>query len=129
MLLTPDGEWLELLAGDAVLLPRGGAHALASEPDAIRQPFAQWQSRPLGEDVYDPSAMETGSNCLLFYGSKRFNPDNLHRPSDLGQATVHEQFASSDETAVRRRQEQSSLGQILRLAPASQWDHPSNCCI
>jgi AraC-like DNA-binding protein len=77
-LLTPGGEWLELLAGDAVLLPRGGAHALASEPSAVRQPFPQWQCRPLGDDVYDPSAMATGSNCLLFYGSMRFNLDSLH---------------------------------------------------
>ncbi len=31
-LLTPAGEWQELGAGDAVLLPRGSAHSLASSP-------------------------------------------------------------------------------------------------
>lgn len=77
-LMTPTGEWLELLAGDAVLLPRGVAHALASEPNATGQTFPQWQCRPLGEDVYDPSAMASGDNCLLFYGSMRFNLDRLH---------------------------------------------------
>lgn len=77
-LMTPDGEWLKLQSGDAVLLPRGGPHALASQPDAFKQPFPQWQCRPLGDDFYDPSTLLAGSNWLLFYGSMRFNMDSLH---------------------------------------------------
>ena len=34
-LKRPTGEWTQLLSGDAVLITRGDAHALASAPDAI----------------------------------------------------------------------------------------------
>ncbi len=88
-LFTPSGEWIELSAGDAVLLPRGSAHSLASEPDAIARPFPRWQCKTIcgilelqcpGENSTDGFGKGPGDNrdCLLFYGSMRFNLDSMH---------------------------------------------------
>ena len=38
-LRVPDGDWIELKRGDAVLLPRGSEHALASRPDERLSPL------------------------------------------------------------------------------------------
>lgn len=74
----PDGEWTQLNAGDAVLLPRGSAHALASAPGEPYQPFPRWQCRSIGGNFFDLNAGTEGENCMLFYGSMRFNLDSLH---------------------------------------------------
>lgn len=72
------GGWSELRPGDAILLPRGAPHVLASAPDAVMPPFPAWQCRPLSEDPYDPASVENGDGSLLFYGSMRFNLDPSH---------------------------------------------------
>jgi len=77
-LQSPTGEWLELSEGDGVLLPRGGPHALASEPETGPQPYPSFQCRPLRDEVYDPASLANGRNSLLFYGSMRFNLDTHH---------------------------------------------------
>ena len=77
-LLTPAGEWVELSAGDAVLLPRGSAHALASEPDAHPHPFPRWQCEAICDNIFDFQSGGKGEGCLLFFGSMRFNLDSLH---------------------------------------------------
>jgi AraC-like DNA-binding protein len=77
-LLTPGGVWIELGAGDAVLLPGGGAHALASAPGALPQPFPPWQGKPIKGDILDLHSAATGEGSLLFHGSMRFNLDSLH---------------------------------------------------
>lgn len=73
-----DDKWSELCPGDAILIPSGHAHVLASEPDACATPYPQWQCRPLSEDPYDPSMVERHGGCLLFYGSMRFSLDPTH---------------------------------------------------
>ncbi len=76
-LLPPAGEWIELSVGDAVILPRGSAHAMASSPDAIARPFPLWQRDPNWETIVrHPDADATGS--VLFNGTMRFNLDSLH---------------------------------------------------
>ncbi|WP_319792615.1 AraC family transcriptional regulator [Acetobacter senegalensis] len=77
-LLVQDREWSELQTGDAILLPRGDAHVLASAPDAVRPPFPPWKCRPIWEDGYDPEAASENREGLLFYGSMRFNLDRSH---------------------------------------------------
>ncbi len=77
-LLAPDGKWIELQSGDAVLLPRGDPHVLASAPDASEPPFSTWQCRPLWEDGYTHDADQTSGGVILFYGSMRFNLDRWH---------------------------------------------------
>lgn len=79
-LRQPDGEWVELQAGDAVLLPRGGAHALASEPDGRTKAVGDCRSAEICKNVY--CLTNEGAACqqptLLFYGSMYFNIDSLH---------------------------------------------------
>ena len=77
-LLTPAGEWVALGAGDVVLLPRGGAHALAIAPGATPHQFPRWRCKALSNDVFDYHSGAKGENCLLFSGSMRFNLDYLH---------------------------------------------------
>jgi AraC-like DNA-binding protein len=77
-MLTPAGVWVELGAGDAVLLPSGSAHALASAPDALPQPFPPWRGKPINGDILDFHSGLTGEGCILFYGTMRFNLDSLH---------------------------------------------------
>lgn len=72
------GEWSELRPGDAILLPRGDPHALASAPGALRRPYPVWRCRPLSEDPYDPATLNPAEESLLFYGSMRFNLDRAH---------------------------------------------------
>ena len=75
---SPAGEWLKLNAGDAILLPHGDAHALASSPEGDPAAYPVWQCRPLHVDTYEPTVLENGSGHVLFYGSMRFNLDRCH---------------------------------------------------
>jgi AraC-like DNA-binding protein len=77
-LLPPSGEWMKLGAGDAVLLPRGGAHALASEPGLALDPFPRCECKAICDNIFDFQSDGGGAGCLLFFGSMRFNLDSLH---------------------------------------------------
>jgi AraC-like DNA-binding protein len=77
-LLTPSGHWQELRQGDAVLLPRGAGHALASEPGLPASPFVRQECRRICDNVFELSAGGGGDACLLFSGSMQFNFDHLH---------------------------------------------------
>jgi AraC-like DNA-binding protein len=75
-LQSPSGQWLELNKGDAVLLPHGSPHTLASEPEAAAQPYPAFQCKPLRDEIYDPTLVADAS--LLFYGSMGFSLDARH---------------------------------------------------
>lgn len=77
-LQTPCQEWLELRPGDALLLPRGDAHALACAPGVPVRPLDSYRIAPLCGDVYTVSCAGDGAKTLLFSGSMRFNLDGLH---------------------------------------------------
>lgn len=81
-LLGPDGAWSELGAGDAVLVPRGAAHVLASAPGVEPRPFPRCDCRPVCDTVFDYEAADgdeaEGETTVLFCGSMRFNLDALH---------------------------------------------------
>ncbi|KQT65983.1 MULTISPECIES: AraC family transcriptional regulator [unclassified Aureimonas] len=81
-LLGPDGQWSSLRTGDAVLVPRGAAHTLASRPDIPPRPFPRNDRLAICETVYDyagaEARAETGDVTVLFCGSMRFNLDGLH---------------------------------------------------
>ncbi|WP_431260902.1 AraC family transcriptional regulator [Roseateles chitinivorans] len=51
-LRTPGSDWVQLNAGDAVLLPRGSAHVLASAPDLPAVDIDSISRRPVAEDIY-----------------------------------------------------------------------------
>jgi AraC-like DNA-binding protein len=75
---TPCKQWLELNPGDAVLLPRGAEHALASAPGVPTRPLESYTIEPVCENVYNVSCGGAGDTTLLFCGSMRFNLDGLH---------------------------------------------------
>jgi AraC-like DNA-binding protein len=73
-----EGDWMELRAGDAVLLPRGAAHVLASAPGVEPVPFRTCQRAPICEDVFAVNGGGGGQVCVLFCGSLHFNIDAMH---------------------------------------------------
>lgn len=79
-LLAPEGRWSELSAGDAVLVPRGAAHTLASSPGIEPRPFPRRDCLAICETVFDyaDGAAGEGDRTVLFCGTMRFNLDGLH---------------------------------------------------
>ncbi len=77
-LLTPAKDWIRFEPGDAVLLPRGAEHALASAPDAEVMPFCRCAFQKVCENVFETSGGGAGDETLLFSGSMSFNVDRLH---------------------------------------------------
>jgi AraC-like DNA-binding protein len=77
-LKTPAGEWLELADGDAVLLPRGGGHVLASSPEVVASPPCNCRVLEAYGNVFDVEGGGTGAHMLLFTGRMTFNVDLDH---------------------------------------------------
>ncbi|KRE00330.1 AraC family transcriptional regulator [Bosea sp. Root381] len=77
-LRTPDGDWLELRDGDALLMPRGAAHVLASSPEIAPAPPCSCKVRQLCGEVADVEGGGAGAHTLLFSGSMTFNIDTDH---------------------------------------------------
>jgi AraC-like DNA-binding protein len=77
-LLTPCKEWVELKEGDAVLLPRGAEHILASQPDVTALPMKTYEIKPICGNIFDVCGGGEGEVTLLFCGSMHFNVDSLH---------------------------------------------------
>ncbi|MBD8554366.1 AraC family transcriptional regulator [Rhizobium sp. CFBP 8762] len=77
-LQTPSGEWMELRTGDALLLPRGDAHVLASRPGVPPLPFEQYGRKSVCDGIFDLECAETNGKTLLFFGSMSFNVDRMH---------------------------------------------------
>lgn len=78
LLQTPSGEWLTLSAGDAVLLPRGGAHVMASGKEVPPAPYDKLIRREVCQGIYDVQCPNAPGGTLLLVGSMRFNVDRLH---------------------------------------------------
>lgn len=84
-LRTPGREWLALQAGDAVLLPRGSFHVLASSPEVSTVDIDSLARTEVAENIYlvgdAPRARGEGldvSDDVMFCGAMRFNLDPLH---------------------------------------------------
>lgn len=77
-LFSPAGEWIELKAGDALLLPRGAEHILASAPGVQPVCLEGYSVEPLQDNVYAVSNGGHGPKTLLFCGSMRFDLDGSH---------------------------------------------------
>lgn len=99
-LRTPDADWLQLHQGDAVLLPRGSLHILASAPDVPPVDIASLARTTLCGNVHlvGPCGARRGSHLhahhhdhgaghaplaatpptVVFSGALRFNLDPLH---------------------------------------------------
>ncbi|MFD1986202.1 AraC family transcriptional regulator [Mesorhizobium newzealandense] len=77
-LFSPSGEWLNLKAGDAVLLPSGAEHVLASAPGVHAEPIESYSVEPLQDNVFNVSNGGHGAKTLLFCGSMHFNLGGSH---------------------------------------------------
>lgn len=136
-LRTSTTEWVRLSAGDAVLLPHGGFHILASEPDVPTVDIDSLSHIAVSENTYlvggerrasGGAADEETQGDAIFCGSLRFNLDPLHplmamMPTvmrvdelDLRDATVPSLLdAMEREVALDRP---GALGILARLADA-----------
>lgn len=77
-LMTPDKEWVRINSGDAILLPRGAEHRLASAPDVEAMPVAGYAVAPVSGNIFDVQGGGEGESTLLFCGSLTFNIDGAH---------------------------------------------------
>jgi AraC-like DNA-binding protein len=84
-LRTAGTDWVRLNPGDAVLLPHGSFHVLASAPDVPAVDIDSLARVPVSENIYlvgDPRQArpaEDGAPAdVMFCGALRFNLDPLH---------------------------------------------------
>lgn len=78
-LQAPDQTWMKLEAGDAVLVPQGAEHVLASAPGVPPIPIEEFETKVVCDNVYDVRCMRDGADSTtLFSGSMNFNLDSLH---------------------------------------------------
>ena len=84
-LRTPGTDWQRLSAGDAVLLPHGSFHVLASAPDVPAVDIDSLSRVAVSENIYlvggDQCAVTVDDGTpadVMFCGALRFNLDPLH---------------------------------------------------
>lgn len=84
-LRTPGREWLALQAGDAVLLPRGSFHVLASSPEVPTVDIDSLARTEVAENIYlvgdaprARSELLSATDDVMFCGAMRFNLDPQH---------------------------------------------------
>lgn len=76
--------WMQLNAGDALLLPRGSRHVLASAADLPPVDMGRLQRKALADNLYlveddgQANAPAQPASHVLFSGTMRFNLDPLH---------------------------------------------------
>jgi AraC-like DNA-binding protein len=126
---TASKGWLRLNPGDAVLLPHGAAHVMASSPDLPAVEIDTLARKPVSENLYLVSGagpQDAAAEQVLFCGAMRFNLDPLHpllammpevmRAADLGQRdpAVHAMLEAMErEVALDRI---GACGILARLA-------------
>ncbi len=77
-LQSPSGEWMEMYPGDAVLLPRGDAHVLASQPGVPPISVDCMARKRLCDGIIDLQCASPDSRNLLFFAVMKFNVDKRH---------------------------------------------------
>lgn len=83
-LWTPGSEWKRMELGDAVLLPRGAFHVMASSPDVPAVNLDDLAREPVAENLYlvrsisGEAVRDSAQASMLFCGAMRFNLDALH---------------------------------------------------
>ncbi|MGH6646850.1 AraC family transcriptional regulator [Aquabacterium sp.] len=81
-LRTPSTDWLQLNPGDAVLLPRGSFHVLASAPDVPTVDIDSLSRVAVSDNIYLVRGAADGVDStppdVMFCGAMRFNLDPLH---------------------------------------------------
>ena len=126
---TATQGWLQLNPGDAVLLPHGTAHVMASSQDLPAVEIDSLARKAVSENLYLVSGagpQDAAAEQVLFCGAMRFNLDPLHpllammpeamRAADLGQRdpAVHAMLEAMErEVALDRI---GACGILARLA-------------
>ncbi len=82
-LRTNNADWVRLNPGDAVLLPRGVHHVLASAPDVPVVDIDSLERVAVSDNIYQvhgngPGHLGQGASDVMFCGALRFNLDPLH---------------------------------------------------
>ncbi|MDR7297627.1 AraC-like DNA-binding protein [Pelomonas aquatica] len=81
-LRTAATDWVRLNAGDAVLLPHGSFHVLASAPDVPAVEIDSLSRVAVADNIYvvdDPRGAPNDAGAdMMFCGALRFNLDALH---------------------------------------------------
>jgi len=80
-LRTGEADWVQLNVGDAVLLPRGSAHVLASAPEVPAVDIASLGRAAVADNIYlvrDAAAESGPPTHVMFCGGMQFNLDPLH---------------------------------------------------
>ncbi len=64
--------------GDAVLLPRGDQHVVASAPDVPPVSFETYSRKEVCQGVFDVKCPDAKDGTVLLVASMRFNVDRMH---------------------------------------------------
>ncbi|WP_431323121.1 AraC family transcriptional regulator [Rhizobium sp. YTU87027] len=99
-LQAPGGEWIEMRSGDAILLPRGDAHVLASEPGLAATPVECMPRRPVCDGIVDLQCPCADSRNLLFFAVLRFNMDKRHPLLQLMPAIMRTSDLAASEPSI-----------------------------
>lgn len=79
---TPAADWVNLNPGDAILVPRGSFHVLASSPDIPAVDIDSLSRRPVSDNIYlvdgATGSTEAAATQVMFCGALQFNVDPLH---------------------------------------------------
>lgn len=73
-----NSDWIELKAGDSVLLPRGEGHVLSSSPGVPAKPLKLMSRKTVCEGIVDVYDQNYDGGTLLFFAVLRFNLDQEH---------------------------------------------------
>jgi AraC-like DNA-binding protein len=76
-LASPEGEWIELAPGDAILLPHGAGHALSSSRKGVTRPYEEVHCEYIGRNTYRMCEAGGGEASLLFCCGVTFSNPGL----------------------------------------------------
>lgn len=101
-LRTSNREWVRLEQGDALLLPRGTEHALASSPSALPAPVAHCEFEPVCCGIVDARSAggNDGDQTVLFGAGMTFNIDSQHPLLLMMPEVIQMHEAATDEPAI-----------------------------
>lgn len=101
-LRTSDKTWVRIEQGDAVLLPRGAEHALASSPDAFPAPVENCQFEPVCCGIVDTvsGSNDDGEQTVLFGAGMTFNIDSQHPLLRMMPEVIQMHEIAADEPAI-----------------------------
>ncbi|SES39197.1 AraC family transcriptional regulator [Rhizobium sp. NFR03] len=97
----PSGDWSELHPGDALLIPRGDPHILASAPGVPATPVAALPRKPLCDGIVELECRGSDSRNVLFYALMRFNVDTLHPLLQLMPDVMRASDLAASEPSIR----------------------------